>query len=143
MFDHCADAEDPVGETWRTLHEFALVCHPCQGGTREQMGAVCVAAREALTRAGAAWPEGWADPPAMFDLYCLAKGLDNPYGRTIVPSGGGDGGGTPPTDGTPQTGGTPTTDDGGVTPYVPGRGAEWHVLPPAVTLVSRASSGGV
>lgn len=74
MFQHCR--ED--AEVWRTFHAVACLCHPAQGGYREDMEALCRAARESLT--AEAWP--WPDDklPNLFDIWCVSQGVPNPFG---------------------------------------------------------------
>lgn len=73
MFAHCADA----AQAWDTFHAVACLCHPAQGGSADDMRALCAQAREAL---GDAWPWEGDHVPNMFDVYCAAKGLPNPFG---------------------------------------------------------------
>lgn len=80
MFEHCRSEAD----AWDTFHEVARACHPAQGGSREDMEALCDLARDAL---GPAWPSEWppGDIPNMFDVYCRATGMPNPFGSISDP----------------------------------------------------------
>jgi hypothetical protein len=85
LFDHCTDVTGctDVASVWRTLHCVACACHPCQGGRPEDAHAVFAEARRLL---GDAWPSGWPEPPHLpnlFDVYCMASDLPNPFGRSI------------------------------------------------------------
>lgn len=90
MFDHCRDLLDNNGCracVWQTLHCVACACHPCQGGRQEDAQAVFDEARGLLCLLGESWPEEWPRPPALpnlFDVYCKASGLPNPFGSTIA-----------------------------------------------------------
>lgn len=77
---HCRDD----AEVWDTFHAVACLCHPAQGGSDADMQALCAAAREAL---GPAWPWG-SDVPNMFDIYCQAKGVPNPFGSGGIATAG-------------------------------------------------------
>lgn len=77
LFTHCRGAT----EAWATFHEMACMCHPAQGGSAEDMEALCGAARVVL---GAEWPAGWPAAgngfPNMFDIHCVSSGTPNPFG---------------------------------------------------------------
>ena len=91
VFGHCLDES----ERWATFYSLACLCHPDQGGRREDMQALCAEARGAL---GAAWPAHWASAtsdgrpaswvPNLFDVFCTATGVDNPFGQSIAKRGG-------------------------------------------------------
>ena len=83
VFDHCREES----ETWATFYSLACLCHPGQGGHREEMEGLCAQARAAL---GDSWPEHWtgaAGVPNLFDLFCTATGADNPFGQSIAAGG--------------------------------------------------------
>lgn len=84
VFDHCRGAED----VWTTFYAVACVCHPAQGGQREDMAALCREARDALTACGAEWPASWPAVPNLFDVFCLATGTPNPFDAARPPSRG-------------------------------------------------------
>lgn len=90
LFDHCAGRES---EIHKAFYACACLCHPAQGGRAEDMEALCAQAREALARAGAAWPSRWEPPlgsgarfPNLFDVFCTATGSHNPFAEN---NGGG------------------------------------------------------
>ncbi len=82
VFEHCTDET----EAWTTFYSLACLCHPGQGGAREDMEALCCQARAAL---GPAWPDSWreGDIPNLFDVLCVATGTRNPFGQSIAASG--------------------------------------------------------
>lgn len=81
VFEHCRD----ITEAWTTFYTLACLCHPGQGGAREDMAALCAQARDAL---GPSWPDHWdADCPNLFDVFCAATGTRNPFGQSIAASG--------------------------------------------------------
>lgn len=80
VLSHCRDET----ETWQAFHTVACLCHPSQGGSPGDMQALCAAARRAL---GPAWPWG-SDMPNMFDIYCAAMQVPNPFGSGGIASAG-------------------------------------------------------
>lgn len=80
VFSHCRGE----GETWAAFYSLACLCHPGQGGQREDMEALCAQARGAL---GASWPAHWTGVPNLFDLFCTATVVDNPFGESIAGGG--------------------------------------------------------
>lgn len=80
LFGHCQSAAD----IWRTVHTVASACHPAQGGCPDDMRALCAAAHEAL---GEAWPWAPTELPNLFDIYCLATGIRNPFGSQGIAGG--------------------------------------------------------
>ena len=72
MFAHCQDDRQVLD----TLHVVACACHPAQGGHQREYAAVCRLAREALR---GAWPFDGPEP-ALFDVFCAARGVANPFG---------------------------------------------------------------
>jgi len=78
VFAHCSHDPD---ETWKTFYSLACLCHPSQGGYREEMAELCRQARHALGEDG--WPEAWRSHdalPNLFDIFCTATKRDNPFG---------------------------------------------------------------
>ena len=67
VFDHCSGPDD----VWTTLYAVACLCHPDQGGTREDLAALCRDARRVVD-----WPEGWPAEPKLFDMFCKVTGTD-------------------------------------------------------------------
>jgi len=81
VFDHCRDARD----AWGTFYSLACLCHPSQGGRREDMEALCRQARELLSPE---WPPLWTTGiPNLFDIFCVATGTANPFGASIERAG--------------------------------------------------------
>lgn len=74
LFDQCATPAD----TWTLFYQVACLVHPTQGGLKEDMEALCAAARERL---GDAYP--FEGIPNLFDLFCKATDTPNPFGRSI------------------------------------------------------------
>lgn len=76
MFDHCTG---PDG-VWNAFYLVSCLCHPSQGGTKEDFLALCAMAREATSD----WPEDWPEIPNLFDIFCKATKRDNPF-TTLEP----------------------------------------------------------
>lgn len=85
LFDQC----DTPADTWALFYQVACLVHPAQGGMKEDMEALCRAAKERL---GEAYP--FHGIPNLFDLFCKATDTPNPFGQSI--EGGGPGGGSVP-----------------------------------------------
>lgn len=72
MFDHCKDLK----EAWSTLYTVACLCHPSQGGSSADMDALwdmfCTKYEVPKTKI-----------PNVFDIYCIANGVQNPFGTSI------------------------------------------------------------
>lgn len=80
LFDHCQTHAD----VWLAVYDLTCWCHPAQGGDATEYAIICAAAK---SRLGDAWP--WADDvlPPVFDVYCMSKGLPNPFGSSIASFG--------------------------------------------------------
>lgn len=81
MFDHCETAQD----AWTTFYMVACLCHPTQGGTNEDIGALCDMFRETLMRFGQEYPDDWKPVPNLFDVFCKATNTPNPFGSIESP----------------------------------------------------------
>lgn len=68
VFDHCRDDAD---EAWRTLYAVACLCHPDQGGSRDDLRALCEDARRVVQ-----WPPEWPPEPKLFDIFCKLTDTD-------------------------------------------------------------------
>ena len=76
LFDHCQTQTD----VWLAVYDLTCWCHPAQGGDAREYAIICEAAK---ARLGDAWP--WPDDtlPPVFDVYCVSKGIPNPFGQSI------------------------------------------------------------
>lgn len=73
MFDHCTGPD----EVWNAFYLVACLCHPSQGGTKEDFLALCAMARDIIT--DDEWPQDWPEIPNLFDIFCKATKRPNPF----------------------------------------------------------------